>query len=139
MLDQNYLDTAHLLRRAGFGAGPEEVRAAASRGLAAATDDLLHPERIPDPINDAQIMQRLTALIPEDRRTNKNGTEYLPLQVIKMWWTIRMLVLAAPAGREDDPLLARPLHQQGRRYGGRLHAAAKPDCSGRTPWATSAP
>ena len=57
MIDQTYLDTAHLLRRAGFGAGPDEIRAAATRGLAATTDDLLHPERTPDPINDDQIIR----------------------------------------------------------------------------------
>ncbi|MBV9848889.1 MAG: DUF1800 domain-containing protein [Armatimonadetes bacterium] len=96
MMDQNYLDTAHLLRRAGFGAGPDETRAAASRGLAAVTDDLLHPERVPDPLNDDQIIGRLTDLIPEGQRMAKNGREYLPLQVVKLWWTIRLLASPHP-------------------------------------------
>ena len=91
MLDQTYLDTAHLLRRAGFGADADDIRAAASRGLAAVTDDLLHPERTPDPINDDQIMQSLLTLIPEERRQNKQGRDYVPIQIVKMWWTIRML------------------------------------------------
>ncbi len=91
MIDQTYLDTAHLLRRAGFGAAPDEIQAAASRGLAATTDDLLHPERTPDPINDDQILQSLLALVPEERRQNKKGRDYVPLQTVKMWWTIRML------------------------------------------------
>ena len=96
MIDQNYLDTAHLLRRAGFGAGPDEIQSATSRGLSAVTDDLLHPERIPDSINDDQILQSLLALVPEDRRQNKQGRDYIPLQTVKMWWTIRMLASAHP-------------------------------------------
>ena len=96
MLDQTYQDAAHLLRRAGFGGSPEEIRAAATRGLAQTTDDLLHPERTPDPINDADILRRLSSLIPDERKTNKNGTEYLPLQVVKMWWTHRMIASPHP-------------------------------------------
>ena len=91
MLDKTYLDTAHLLRRAGFGAGPDEIQAAATRGLAATTDDLLHPERTPDTINDDQILQSLLSLVPEERRQNKQGRDYTPLQIVKMWWTIRLL------------------------------------------------
>ena len=71
MLDQNYLDTAHLLRRAGFGASQGEIQTAAARGLAQTTDDLLHPERIPDTVNDDDIITRLTNLIPEENRTAK--------------------------------------------------------------------
>jgi uncharacterized protein (DUF1800 family) len=96
MLDQNYIDTAHLLRRAGFGAAPDEIQAAAQRGLAQTTDDLLHYERIPNPIKDDDIIVRLTNLIPEERRTLKNGEEYMPLQVVKMWWTQRMLATPHP-------------------------------------------
>lgn len=96
MLDQTYQDAAHLLRRAGFGGATEEIRRAATRGLAQTTDDLLHPERTPDPINDAVIIERLSALIPDDRKTAKNGREYLPTQVVKMWWTHRMIASPHP-------------------------------------------
>lgn len=96
MLDQTYQDAAHLLRRAGFGGSPEEIHAVSARGLAQATDDLLHPERTPDPINDDDIIRRLTALIPEERRTAKNGVEYLPTQVVKMWWTHRLIASPHP-------------------------------------------
>lgn len=96
MMDQNYLDTAHLLRRAGFGAGPDAIEAAAQRGLPAVTDDLLHPENTPDPINDDQIIESLLSLVPEERRQNKRGREYIPLQTVKLWWTIRMLASPHP-------------------------------------------
>ncbi len=96
MMDQTYQDMAHLLRRAGFGASAAEVAAATPRGTAAVTDDLLHPERIPDTINDADMVQRLASLVPEDRRTNKRGDEFLPLQMVKMWWTQRMIASPHP-------------------------------------------
>jgi uncharacterized protein (DUF1800 family) len=96
MTDQTYLDTAHLLRRAGFGSTTAEIQAAASRGLAAVTDDLLHPERTPDTFNDDQMMEALLALLPEARKENRNGREYVPLQTVKIWWTIRMLSTPHP-------------------------------------------
>ena len=44
--------TAHLLRRAGFGAGRDELEAYAARGYEVAVEDLLHPERYPDVDDD---------------------------------------------------------------------------------------
>jgi uncharacterized protein (DUF1800 family) len=96
MLDQNTLDTAHLMRRLGFGATTTEIHAAASRGLAAVTDDALHPENTPDPFNDDAMVDSLLALVPENRKQNKNGRDYIPLQVVKLWWTIRMLATPHP-------------------------------------------
>ncbi len=96
MLDQNTLDTAHLLRRLGFGATADEVRAAAARGLAAVTDDALHPENTPDTINDDAIIQSLLALLPEGDQQTKQGRDYIPPQIVKMWWTARMLVTPHP-------------------------------------------
>lgn len=87
---QTYIDTAHLLRRAGFGADPEAVRLAAAAGLAATTDSLLHPERTPDTLEDEAFLQRLSALLPE----TKNGG--LPTQAIKMWWAHRMVASPRP-------------------------------------------
>ena len=90
MMDQTYTDTAHLLRRAGFGADPVAVKAAAAAGLAATTDSLLHPERTPDTLDDAAFVQRLAALLPEP----KNGG--LPLQAVRMWWAHRMVASPRP-------------------------------------------
>lgn len=96
MMDQAYQTMAHLLRRAGFGASPAEIAAASRRGTAAVTEGLLHPERTPDPINDADMVQRLASLVPEDRRTDKRGDVFLPLQTVKMWWVGRMIASPHP-------------------------------------------
>ncbi len=90
MMDQTYTDTAHLLRRAGFGADPETVKAAAATGLAATTDSLLHPERTPDTLNDTAFIDSLAALLPEP----KNGG--LPMQAVRMWWAHRMVASPRP-------------------------------------------
>ena len=39
---------AHLFRRAGFGATPDELDAALARGYEATVEELLNPERVPD-------------------------------------------------------------------------------------------
>ncbi len=90
MLDQTTIDTAHLLRRAGFGTDAETVRAAAQAGLAATTDALLNPERTPDTIDDAGILAKLSGLLPE---TKNGGT---PTQAVKMWWVHRMIATPHP-------------------------------------------
>jgi len=89
-MDQTYIDTAHLLRRAGFGAEPAAIRSAAQAGLSATTDSLLHPERIPETLDDDATLARLTSLLPE---TKNGGT---PTQAVKMWWTHRMIASAHP-------------------------------------------
>jgi uncharacterized protein (DUF1800 family) len=88
--DQTYLDTAHLLRRAGFGAGPKEIAAAAQRGIETTTSALLHPEKTPDTMQDDDLIARLASLVPE----RKNGK--MPVQVVKMWWTQKMLATPNP-------------------------------------------
>ena len=89
-MDQTYIDTAHLLRRAGFGAEPTAIHSAAQNGLSATTDALLHPERIPENLDDEATLARLTSLLPE---TKNGGT---PTQAVKMWWTHRMIASAHP-------------------------------------------
>jgi len=90
IIDQKYKDTAHLLRRAGFGADPATVRAAAQAGLAATTDALLHPERTPEALDDNGLLTRLAGLLP----TPKNGG--MPTQAVKMWWVHRMVASPRP-------------------------------------------
>lgn len=90
MRDQNYKDTAHLLRRVGFGADLATVRAAAQAGLAATTEALLHPERTPEGMDDSALLARLAALLP----TPKNGGT--PTQAVKMWWAHRMVASPRP-------------------------------------------
>ena len=90
MIDQNYKDTAHLLRRAGFGADPATIQAAAQAGLAATTDALLHPERTPENLDDNALLNRLAGLLP----VPKNGG--IPTQAVKMWWVHRMVASPRP-------------------------------------------
>ncbi len=83
--DQAYTDAAHLLRRAGFGADPQAIQAAARAGLSATTDALLHPERTPDGLDDDALLARLAGLLP----VPKNGGT--PTQAVRMWWVHRMV------------------------------------------------
>ena len=85
MLDQTYINTAHLLRRAGFGADPATIKAAAAAGIEATTQTLLHPEAVPEHMEDAQTLGSLAALLPEP----KNGG--VPEQAVRMWWVHRMI------------------------------------------------
>lgn len=87
---QTTIDTAHLLRRAGFGADTAAIKQAAAAGLDATTETLLHPERVPESLNDDKTLARLTSLLPE---TKNGGT---PAQAVKMWWVHRMLVSPRP-------------------------------------------
>ena len=50
--DENLALTAHLLRRAGFGAGRDELEDYASMGYEEVVEDLLQPERHPDDLAD---------------------------------------------------------------------------------------
>ena len=90
MDDQNTIDTAHLLRRAGFGADTAAIKQAAAVGLDTITETLLHPERIPESLSDDKTLAGLTSLLPEP----KNGGT--PAQAVRMWWVHRMLVSPRP-------------------------------------------
>ena len=48
MADNDIALMAHLMRRAGFGAGREELEARVVRGYEATVEELIHPERAPD-------------------------------------------------------------------------------------------
>ncbi|MGI4787720.1 MAG: DUF1800 domain-containing protein [Janthinobacterium lividum] len=90
MPDQTYIDTAHLLRRAGFGADPATIKQAAAAGLDATTESLLHPETVPEDLNDTKTLASLSSILPE---TKNDGT---PTQAVKMWWVHRMIASPRP-------------------------------------------
>ncbi|MCE2404140.1 MAG: DUF1800 domain-containing protein [Dehalococcoidia bacterium] len=48
MADNDIALMAHLMRRAGFGAGRDELEALVARGYESTVEDLIHPERVPD-------------------------------------------------------------------------------------------
>jgi len=90
MIDQSYLDSAHLLRRAGFGAAPDVIRAAAVAGLDSTTAALLNPPSDNLASQDDEFISRLAALAPE------NAKARLPMQAVKIWWMHRMLMTSNP-------------------------------------------
>ena len=51
MGDRDSALMAHLMRRAGFGAPPEEIEARVAKGYEATVEELLHPEDQPDGLN----------------------------------------------------------------------------------------
>ena len=51
---------AHLMRRAGFGATRSELEAYVAKGYEATVEDLLHPERFPEPEDDDLLRRYLT-------------------------------------------------------------------------------
>ena len=90
MLDQTYLDTAHLLNRAGFGASPDTIQASARTGIAATTEALLHPEKGPQDPDDSSMVQQLADMV-QDKKIKQT-----PTQFVKIWWTHRMLTTQHP-------------------------------------------
>jgi hypothetical protein len=69
---------AHLLRRAGFGARPDEWTAYAKLGVAGTTYQLLHPDTVPDPF--PTILQDIQG----------DYVDFDSLDSIKKWWMYRM-------------------------------------------------
>lgn len=108
-------DIAHLLRRAGFGAGPGELEAAVSAGYPATVERLLAGQgAAPDPTGDqiplpsfapyrpAVVKPSGQAALAAAKAQNKVLTaELAPLQA---WWMNRMIVTATPL-REKMTLL----------------------------------
>ena len=75
---------AHLLRRAGFGARPEEWTAYARLGVAGTTDRLLHPEMVPDHL--AEVAQDIGG----------DYIDYTDMTSVTKWWLYRMLHTQRP-------------------------------------------
>jgi uncharacterized protein (DUF1800 family) len=74
----------HLLRRAGFGASPEEIAAFAQLGFAGAVDRLVDYEAVPNGALDAQVTQLESEL------------DLTKLPAIQTIWLTRMLRTARP-------------------------------------------
>ena len=76
-LDQSH-HLSHLLRRAGFGARPDEWTAYAKLGVAGTTDTLLHPERVPDTLDT--VLQGISG----------DYVDLDSLDSVRNWWIYRM-------------------------------------------------
>lgn len=107
-------DIAHLFRRAGFGASPEEVERATAAGYRATVETLLAGLHGPDPAGDAVPVPALSGPDPKPVASDpaqraaaqrmqraRSNTEYLALQ---RWWLERMIVTSTPL-REKLTLL----------------------------------
>jgi uncharacterized protein (DUF1800 family) len=82
--DRERRRVAHLLRRAGFGAPPDEVERCVAQGVEATVDELVNYERIPDTLDET-----LTQL--DDGLLDLNT-----LEDIQTWWLYRMLRTKRP-------------------------------------------
>jgi uncharacterized protein (DUF1800 family) len=73
-----------LYRRAGFGLSPSELDTAAAKGFSACVEELLHPEKVKDPL---------------DKRLEEMQGEVFDLTVIEdaqAWWIYRMIHTQRP-------------------------------------------
>ena len=68
----------HLLRRAGFGARPAEWNEYAKLGVAGTTNQLLHPEALPDHLSD--VLSDIQG----------DYVDFDDIGSVKKWWTYRM-------------------------------------------------
>src|SRR5262249_56290699 len=55
---------AHLMRRAGFGAGRDELEARVAKGYDATVEELLHPEKQPPVDHYTLLRHQPSALLP---------------------------------------------------------------------------
>ena len=103
---------AHLLRRAGFGGTPDEIRTAAAHSMNAAVDSLVHfpsTDALPQPpeLFDPRAMLRQEffagqiSLKPDDMQKREIGKqirqgERRSLIELQRWWLNRMIQTPAP-------------------------------------------
>ena len=84
MANITYNETAHLLRRMGFGGSADDINALVGRTRERAVDRLLNYESI-----DNQEM--------EDRlRKALNPKKFTPHEDLQLWWIVRMILTARP-------------------------------------------
>ncbi len=88
MSEFNSVQAAHLLRRAGFGATPEEIDDVLLLGREGAVDYLIHYEQI----DDSAMEQALAA----QNYLQPPAGQPLSLPAIQQWWLFRMLHTRRP-------------------------------------------
>lgn len=79
---------AHLLRRAGFAARPEEIEAGVAQGLQATVDQLVNFESVPDnlPLPPAGL----------NTNTERGGPPQGYLELVRGWWLNAMIKTTRP-------------------------------------------
>jgi uncharacterized protein (DUF1800 family) len=84
MRAQNQIAIAHLYRRAGFGLSRAELAAKSAIGFDACVEELLHPERVEDPL-EAELARMEGEIFDLTRLEDAQG-----------WWLYRMIHGARP-------------------------------------------
>jgi uncharacterized protein (DUF1800 family) len=75
---------AHLLRRAGFGAPPDEVERCAAQGVEATVEELINYERVPDTLDETL------------RQLDGGLIDLNTLEDVQTWWLYRLLQTKRP-------------------------------------------
>lgn len=72
---------AHLLRRAGFGAGRDELERCVAQGYEATVEELLYPEKAPQALEDEDLI----------RRYHVDQNSLMLLESCQTYWVYRMI------------------------------------------------
>jgi hypothetical protein len=75
---------AHLYRRAGFGLSPDELKAATTKGFDACVEELLHPEKVKDSLDE--LMPVLQGEL----------FDLSKIEDARVWWLYRMIHTKRP-------------------------------------------
>jgi uncharacterized protein (DUF1800 family) len=105
--DPTRSNIAHLYRRAGFGAHPDEIDRATTAGYQATVESLLAGLRAPDPAGDAVALPDLgTATVPgaapadpaarQAAARQRRAVEHLRYLALQRWWLDRMIATSTP-------------------------------------------
>lgn len=86
-LDWGIEAAAHLMRRAGFSASPDELIRVVDQGFETTLDELIEYQSVDDSSMEQALAERNYQLV----RTNQNGIRLLSAGALQRWWMFRML------------------------------------------------
>jgi uncharacterized protein (DUF1800 family) len=86
MSQQDMALMAHLLRRAGFGATRDELERCTAQGYEATVEELLHPEKAPPALDDADLI----------RRYHVDENSLMLVESCQAYWLYRMINTRRP-------------------------------------------
>ena len=86
MPDNDIALTAHLMRRAGFGANRDELEEYAAKGYEATLEELLHPEKAPPALMDEDLI----------RRYHMDENNLAIVDSCRTYWLYRMINTSRP-------------------------------------------
>ena len=86
-LDWGFEAAAHLLRRGGFSAPPEEIGRIVGKGFPDALEELFKQDEVDDSEMEAGLAEKNLQLI----RQNQNGRYRTNVDTLQQWWLYRMI------------------------------------------------